>query len=144
MSTPWRVGTVLVVLVLMSATGCDKSSTSGAGDSYSKKLVGTWETTNDPKDDKEGPGPVTVEFKPDGAYKVAMGPLEMTGTWKLAAEAGKTLTVNTELTFAGFGGEKDAPKPDQKSFTIVFEDDNTIVMSKVEGKPETKKLKRKA
>lgn len=54
------------------------------------------------------------------------------------------MTVETEVTLAGMPELKDKPKADKKSFNIVFEDANNIVMSKVGDQPDPKKLKRKS
>ncbi|HKB04323.1 MAG TPA: hypothetical protein VKD90_19015 [Gemmataceae bacterium] len=145
MSMSSRVAGVLFGVALVAA-GCDKSSTTGpkpADDTYAKKLVGVWEGTEEgPKGDK--PETVTVEFKADHGLKIAMGPFELEGTWKTIKEEGKTVTVETEVTLAGMPELKDKPKADKKSFNIVFEDANNIVMSKVGDQPDPKKLKRKS
>src|SRR5262245_36968476 len=145
MSMSSRVAGVLFGVALVAA-GCDKSSTTGpkpADDTYAKKLVGGWEGTEEgPKGDK--PETVTVEFKADHGLKIAMGPFELEGTWKTIKEEGKTVTVETEVTLAGMPELKDKPKADKKSFNIVFEDANNIVMSKVGDQPDPKKLKRKS
>jgi hypothetical protein len=147
MSTSWRFAGVLVGLAALSA-GCDKSGTTPsagpgkAGDeAYSKKLVGLWEGTEPAKDGGKDET-MTVEFKADNSLKIEMGPFELTGTWKVVKEEGKTLTVDTEVTLAGFPDAKG--KPDKKTFTVVFQDANTIVMSKAEGKPDERTLKRKS
>ena len=136
MSTTRRVGAVLVCVLLLSAGGCSEP--------FSKKLVGTWEGSEDLGGKAET---VTMEFKPDGGLRLAMGPFEMTGTYKVVKEDGKTVTLDTEMTGLNIGGEKlgdekTKPKGDKKTVTVVFEDDNTISMTS-DGKPETKKLKRK-
>jgi hypothetical protein len=141
----WQFVGVLLGVVVVSA-GCDKSATSAPGkppdERYSRKLVGVWEGTEEVgKGDK--PETVTVEFKADNGLRIAMGPFEMTGSWKLVKEEGKTVTIDTEVTLAGFPGGKDQQKPDTKTLNIVFEDANTIVMSHVGDKPDPKKLKRK-
>jgi hypothetical protein len=145
MSMSWRFAGVLLAVVLMSA-GCNNSSTTGSAapgkggdESYAKKLVGVWEGKEDFGDKSET---VTVEFKADNTLKIAMGPFNVSGTWKLAKEEGKTLTLDTETTLEGFPDAKG--KPDKKAFKIVFQDANTIVMSKMEGKPDEKTLKRKS
>jgi hypothetical protein len=143
----WRLAGVFVGVALVSA-GCDKSgSTSGPGkpdgETYGKKLVGVWEGTEEgAKGDK--PETVTVEFKADNGLKIAMGPFELAGTWKVAKEEGKTVTIDTEVTLAGFPEAKEKPKADRKTFNVVFEDADTIVMSHVGDKPDPKKLKRKS
>jgi hypothetical protein len=135
-------------LGLTTATGCGSGGTSATGgpgktadESYGKKLVGVWEGTEEMAPG-EKPETVTVEFKADGGFKVAMGPFDMAGTWKLAREEGKTVTVETEVTAPDFGQGKG--KADKKTFTVVFEDANTAVMTQVGGKPDPKKLKRKS
>jgi hypothetical protein len=127
------------------ATGCDKGSTSASGtpgksesETYGKKLAGVWEATEEVKGEK--PETVTMEFKADGGFKATMGPFDMTGNWKLLKEEGKTVTVETEVSLKGFGDGK----TDKKSFSIVFEDANTITMSRIGDRPDPKKLKRKS
>jgi hypothetical protein len=143
------VGGVLLGLGLVFVVGCDKSGTTSAGggkggdELYSKKLVGVWEGKEEGKGgDKDET--ITVEFKADGGFKVAMGPFDLVGTWKLVKEDGKTVTVDTEVTFPGFGDEKAKGKSDKKTLSVVFEDANTVVMSKVGEKPDPLKLKRKS
>jgi hypothetical protein len=144
MSMTSRFAAVLLGVALVSA-GCDKSSTTPPGkpadETYGKKLVGVWEGT-----DPEMKGPkgesMTMEFKADGGFKVALGPDPIiTGTWKLAKEEGKTLTVDTE---ASFGDPKAPGKPEKKTMSIVFEDENTIEVSQGGGKAKSEKLKRKS
>ena len=144
MSTSWRAGAVLLGVVLVTA-GCDKSGTTPlAGkpgdETYAKKLVGTWEGSEDGPKGKET---VTVEFKADGAMKFIMGPFDMTGTYKVTKEEGKTVTIDSEMTLGGLEGVKDAPKPDKKTFTVTFEDANTMVMSPTDKK-DPKTFKRKS
>jgi hypothetical protein len=128
----------LAVVLLGFALG-----SAGCSEAYGKKLVGVWEGTEEgAKGDK--PETVTVEFKADNTLRIAMGPFELTGTWKVTKEEGKTVTIDTEVTFPGFPEMKDKPKADQKTFNVVFEDANTIVMSQVGDKPDPKKLKRKS
>jgi hypothetical protein len=145
---------VALGICMVFAFGCEKSGTSGGSttvstsgapskgggdDAYSKKLVGVWEGKEDFGGKEEI---VTVEFKSGGGFSAAMGPLEFTGTWKLIKEDGKTVTFETEVTLKGFDDPK-SPKPDKKSFTAVFDDADTFTMSRNEGKPDPKKLKRK-
>jgi len=138
--------TFLLVALSFGAVGCDQANTStpgapgnAGGEAYSKKLVGVWEGTED-----MGPGQkpetVTVEFKTDGGFKSAMGPFDMSGTWKLLKEDDKSVTIETEVTLKGFG----EGKADKKTFTIVFEDANSVVMSRTGDKQCPKKLKRKS
>jgi hypothetical protein len=154
MSKTWRFTGMLLGVAVLSA-GCDKSATSGPGkpgdETYAKKLVGVWEGS--PEGEAAALGPLTAEFKADNGFKFTVGSgkekLEMPGTWKLVKEEGKTVTVETETEnpFAGIGGAKDAKGPaktEKKTFSIVFEDPNTIVMSKVGEKPDPVKLKRKS
>jgi hypothetical protein len=135
-------GVLLGVAVV--SVGCDKSgSTAGkpADETYSKKLVGVWEGTEEgAKGDK--PETVTFEFKADTGLRVAAGPIELTGTWKVVKEEGKTLTVDTEMSFPPLGDPKAAPKPDKKTLSVTFEDANTIVVTPTD-KHDPKKLKRK-
>lgn len=141
----WIGATVLALSLL--ATGCGKTDAPATGasgkaeEAYAKKLVGVWEGSEDMKDGGK-PETVTVEFKADGNFKMAMGPIELPGTWKLAKEEGTTLTIDTEVTFPGFG--KEPGKADKKTVTVKFEDANTIVMAWTGDKPDPKKLKRKA
>jgi hypothetical protein len=138
--------TFLLVALSFGAVGCNEANTSASGtpgnadgEAYSKKLVGVWEGTEEmmPGDKPES---VTVEFKTDGGFKSAMGPFDMSGTWKLLKEDGKTVTIETEVTLKGFG----EGKTDKKTFTIVFEDGNSVVMSRAGDKQAPKKLKRKS
>jgi hypothetical protein len=57
----------------------------------------------------------------------------------LAKEEGKTMTIDTEVSIKGFG---EPGKSDKKSFTIVFDDADTITMTRTD-KAEPKKFKRK-
>jgi hypothetical protein len=149
----WRVGIVALGLLIALTAGCKKSGSTpggsdgpgapakeGGGESYSKKLVGVWEGTEDFGGKAET---LTFEFKGDGGLSIATGPFKMTGTWKLVKEEGKTLTLKTQATPAGFEDPKGKEKQDEKSFSIVFQDPDTIVMSNLEGKREAKPLKRK-
>jgi len=145
MSVSTRVAGVLLGVVFLT-TGCDKSSTTPPGkpgdETYGKKVVGVWEGT-----DPEMKGPkgesMTMEFKADGGFKVSLGPDPIiTGTWKLVKEEGKTLTIDTEASFVGFGDPKAPAKVDKKTVSVVFEDADTIVMSGGD-KPKSEKLKRK-
>jgi hypothetical protein len=130
--------------------GCDKSATTASGGttttaapgkpadaSAGSKLVGVWEGVEEAKkgepDDKS-----TVEFKADGGLNIAMGPFELTGTWKLTKDEGKTLTIDTDVTPKGLG----EGKSDKKVFKIVFDDANTMTMTPAD-KPDPKKFKRK-
>jgi hypothetical protein len=150
-----RINAVALAFCIIVAAGCEKSGTSGgsgtvytpsstsvkgAGDeAYSKKLVGVWEG----KEDVGGKdADVTVEFKADGSMKMAMGPFEMKGTWKVTKEEGKTVTLDTEMTI-DLGDPKLPTKSDKKTLTAAFEDANTIVLQKVGEKPDPLKLKRK-
>jgi|SRR4051812_5583232 len=150
MSTALRANCLALGLAAALMAGCDKSPTTAAGGASTlgasgkpadagagKQLVGVWESVEEAKkgepDDK-----ATVEFNADGGLKIAMGPFEMTGTWKLAKEEGKTLTVDTDVVMKGFG----EGKSDKKSFKIVFDDANTMTMTPTE-KPDPKKFKRK-
>ena len=139
-----RCGSVLLGAVVLLAHGFDRRAMAaperpekGKDDTYSKKLVGTWEAMEPAKDGGKAET-ITIEFKADGNLKLVMGPFELTGTWKSVKEEGKTLTVETEATLAGFDG-----KAQKKTFSVVFEDANTIVMSRTGEKPDPKTLKRK-
>ena len=145
MSKSWRVAGVLLGMVVLSA-GCDKSSTTPPGkpgdETYGKKLVGVWEGTDPEMKSPKGES-MTMEFKADGGFNVSMGAdAIITGTWKLVKEEGKTLTIDTEASFVGFGDPKAPAKADKKTLSLVFEDADTIVMSGGD-KPKTEKLKRK-
>jgi hypothetical protein len=139
---------VLIAVGLAAAVGCEKAGSTtattakGAEEQYGKKLVGVWEGSEELAPGKSET--VTVEFKADQGFKVAMGPFDMTGTWKLVKEEGKTVTVETEVTMPGFGEEKKPGKSNKQTFTVTFEDANTVVMAEVGGKPDPKKLKRKS
>jgi hypothetical protein len=146
-----RASFLSIGLAVALLTGCDKSATtpaagastttaapgkpaeSGAG----KQLVGVWESVEEPKkgepDDK-----ATVDFKGDGGMSIVMGPFELSGTWKIAKDEGKTVTIDTDLTVKGLG----EGKSDKKSFKIVFDDANTMTMTPAD-KPDPKKFKRK-
>ena len=101
------------------------------------RLVGTWESIEEAK--KGGPDEnATVEFKADGGMKIVMGPFEMTGTWKMAKDEGKTVTIDTDVTMKGLG----EGKSDKKSFKITFDDANTMTMTPTD-KPDPKKFKKK-
>ena len=143
MSMSWRVAGGLLGVVFLAA-GCEKSSTTSGkpGDeTYAKKLVGVWEGTEEgPKAGK--PETVTVEFKADNTMKIAMGPFEMKGTWKVAKEEGKTVTIDTEVTL-DIPELKDKQKADKKTFTVTFDDENNITMTPTD-KADPKKLKRKS
>jgi hypothetical protein len=153
MSTGMRGSFIALGLAITLTAGCDKSATTASGGttttaapgkpadaSAGSKLVGVWESVEEAKkgepDDKS-----TVEFKADGGLTITMGSgpmaFEMTGTWKMAKEEGKTVTIDTDVTLKGFEG-----KSDKKVFKIVFEDANTITMSQAD-KPDSRKLKRK-
>jgi hypothetical protein len=135
MSTTSQVGALLACVILVSLSGCSEP--------YSKKLVGTWESTVELEGGKSVV--VTIEFKPDGGLRTGHGPLELTGTWKVVKEDGKTVTVETEVTGLGIGGETprvDKSKADKQTLTVVFEDANTVVVTRADGK-QTPKWKRK-
>jgi hypothetical protein len=143
----WRFVAVLLGVALGSA-GCDKSGSSSSGkpadETYGKKLVGVWEDTSEDSKGAKGES-MTMEFKADGAFKVSMGPVDLiTGTWKVAKEEGKTVTVDTEAAFAGFGEIKGQGKTEKKTLSAVFEDANTVVISQTGDKPKTTKFKRKS
>ena len=150
MSKSWRFAGVLVGLAALSA-GCDKSSTTpsaGPGkageDTSGKKLVGVWEIVDDDMKSAKGES-MTVEFNGDGAFKMMMGAETFTtGTWKLVKEEGKTVTVETEVADPFEEPGKGPGKRQKKTFSIVFEDAGTAVMSEVGGKPQPAKLKRKS
>jgi hypothetical protein len=153
-----RVNLVALGLCIVLAAGCEKSGTTGGSgtgsaatgapapakgggdEAYSKKLVGVWEGKEDLGGKEET---ATMEFKGDGTMSITMGPFELAGTWKLVKEDGKTLTVDTALTPKGFPDPKGEGKPDKKSFSIVFDNADTITMSKLEGKSDAKTFKRK-
>ena len=153
-----RFNAVLLSSAIVFAAGCEKSSTTGSGgggsggtppragktdDGAGKKLVGTWEGTDESMPDKDGkPVTVTFEFKADGKMAINMGPFDLTGTYKVTKEDGKTLTVDTEMSLPDLGG-KGAGNSDKKVFTITFENDNTIVMTPTDKK-DPKTFKRKA
>jgi hypothetical protein len=145
MSKSWRVAGVLLGIVFLS-TGCEKSSTTPpAGkpgdETYAKKLVGVWEGTEEgPKGDK--PETATIEFKADNTMKIAAGPFEMKGTWKVVKEEGKTVTIDTEMSSPFDEPGKGPAKTKAMSFSIVFDDANNITMTPT-YKNDPKKLKRK-
>jgi hypothetical protein len=131
--------------VAVLSAGCDKSATTGPGkpgdETYAKKLVGVWEGTV-VKDDKSET--FMIEFKADGGFKVASGPAELAGTWKVVKEEGNTVIVDTVIGSVGLGELKGPnTKSDTKTVSFVFEDANTIVMTHLSVKQEPKTLKRK-
>jgi hypothetical protein len=149
MPTALRASFLTLGLAAALITGCDKASSTPAGGaaSASDKLVGVWESVEEAKKDepkkddakKDGPDDkATVEFKKDGGLSIAMGPFEMTGTWKVAKDEGKTVTIDTEVTVKGFG----EGKSDKKSFKITFDDDSTMTMTPTD-KNDPKKFKKK-
>src|SRR3954468_2189686 len=110
MSTALRANCLALGLAAALMAGCDKSPTTAAGGASTsgapgkpadagagKQLVGVWESVEEAKKGEKGEpdDKATVEFKADGGLTIAMGPFEMTGTWKLAKDEGKTLTVDT-------------------------------------------------
>jgi hypothetical protein len=148
MSKTWRFAGMLLGVALLSA-GCEKSATTGPGkpadETYGKKLVGVWEGTPEGKDDF--PGPITFEFKADNSLKMTLGAaekksFEMTGSWKLVKEEGKTLTLDSEMT-SPFDDPKGPKKTQKKTLSVVFDDADTITISEVGEKPNPLKLKRK-
>jgi hypothetical protein len=153
MSTAMRATCLALCLAAALMAGCDKSATTASGGGTTtgapgkpadsgagKQLVGVWESVEEAKKAEKGEpdDKATVEFKADGGLKIAMGPFEMTGTWKLAKDEGKTLTIDTDVVMKGFG----EGKSDKKSFKIVFDDPNTMTMTPTD-KPDAKKFKRK-
>src|SRR5262245_59613065 len=114
MPTTTRAGFFALGVAAALFTGCDKSATTPAGSSTttagpgkpadsgaSSKLVGTWESVEEAK--KGEPDlKATMEFKADGGITITMGnppmTLELTGTWKMAKDDGKTVTIDTDLT----------------------------------------------
>ena len=138
MSVRSRCGVLVVGLALVAA-GCDAKSSSsggGAGQPYGKKLVGRWEGSLDEKGEK--PMPVTAEYNADNTFKGVFGPFAMSGTWKLVKEDGKTVTIETE---AAPDEMKDMKQ--KTTLKLVFEDDDTLVMSKDGDRPDPVKMKRK-
>ncbi|HJZ94150.1 MAG TPA: hypothetical protein VKE40_25020 [Gemmataceae bacterium] len=123
-----RVGVVFVVVACLSAAGC--------GESYGKKLVGVWEGKPEGADAKKEmlDLKITMEFKADGGLKIALGPFESTGTYKVTKEDGKTVTLDTEVTSAATNKKE--------TLTAVFEDADTVVISRAGDMPV--KLKRKS
>jgi hypothetical protein len=145
----WMRAAALAALIGLAAVGCDKAAstgTSGAGkpaeESYSKKLVGVWEGEPEKLGDKDLT--MTIEFKADNTFKMAAGPFEFPGTWKVAKEDGKTVTIETEVEDPFGAGKDKKASPKKDTFTIAFEDANTMTMSKDGPKPDPKKMKRKS
>jgi hypothetical protein len=148
MPTVTRASFLAVGLAAALITGCDKSATTAAGASTTAapgkpadsgagdKLVGVWESVEEAKKGEPG-DKETVDFKKDGGLSI-MGPFELTGTWKLAKDEGKTITIDTELTPKGF----EKGKSDKKTFTITFDDANTMTMTPTDN-PSPRKFKRK-
>jgi hypothetical protein len=138
--TASRIRLGLVGLALIFTAGC--------GGGYGKKLVGTWEASAPASAGKDNPfgdlGTITVEYKADGGLRMAIGPIEMNGTYKVIKEDGKVVTVEAEMTSGKMGDLKMDPKDKEgkKTFTITFEDDDTITMDP-KDKPDPMKLKRK-
>jgi len=156
MPTVMRASFLTIGLAAALMTGCDKSATTASGGASAttaapgkpadsgagNKLVGVWESVEGAKkgepDDKS-----TVEFKKDGELSIRMDlggkePFELTGTWKMVKEEGKTVTIETGLTPKGLP----EGKSDKKTFTISFDDPNTMTMTTAD-KPDPKKYKRK-
>ena len=150
-----RMLAVALGLSICLMAGCDKSGTTGTGSgtgvgtsspapskggdsSYAKKLIGVWEGTEE--FDKGKVETVTLEFKGDGGLSMVMGPFKIKGTYKVTKEDGKTVMMDMETTF---DDPMAPPDKDKKAMKVVFTDDNTIVMSKTEGKAEEKTFKRK-
>jgi hypothetical protein len=132
----------LVGLALAAVMGCDGKSSSPAApgakaDGYGAKIVGTWEGKDGDKKEDE----VTVEFKADGALKFVMGPFDMAGTYKVAKEDGKTVTLETEMA-SPFAKDKEKAETQKKTFTVTFDDADTMTMTPTD-KPDPKKFKRK-
>src|SRR4051812_34189678 len=121
MCKSWRVVGVLFA-VAIAAAGCDKSGTTGAkpaDETYAKKLVGVWEGTPEGMGggkDGEKEVRIAVEFKADGSVKMAMGPFESAGTWKVTKEEGKTVTVDTETSDPLAEPGKGPAKSQKKTF----------------------------
>jgi hypothetical protein len=137
--TASRIRLGLVGLALIFTAGC--------GGGYGKKLVGTWEASAPSGENNPFAklGSMTVEYKADGGLRIAMGPIEMTGTYKVVKEDGKVVTVEAEMTGGKMGDLKMDPKDkgeSKQTFTVTFEDDDTITMDP-KDKPEPMKLKRK-
>jgi hypothetical protein len=148
MSIALRANCLALGLMVALITGCDKAATTASGgastttapgrpgDTAGSKLAGAWESVEEGKKDDDK---ATAEFKSDGGLTIVMGPFELTGTWKLTKEEGKTMTIETELTPKGLG---EPGKADKKSFKIVFDDADTMTMTPTET-PDPKKFKRK-
>lgn len=155
MPTAMRASFLTIGLAVALMTGCDKSPTTPAAGTTTvmhgpgkpgdpgagKQLVGVWESVEEAKkgapDEKS-----TVEFKADGGMAITMGSppkaFELTGTWKLAKDEGKMVTIDTDLTIKGFPDGKS----DKKEFKITFDDADTMTMTPAD-KPDPKKFKRK-
>jgi hypothetical protein len=140
-----RVGPALVVAIGLwvpgdtsHATGAPIRPEKGKGAAYAEKLVGTWVSAID-EQDGEARFDRTVEFAADGGLKMSDGPADLSGRWTIVKEEGKTLTVE----FAVWLGEVRDRLPNKKTFLITFEDRDTIVMSMVGDRPNTRTLKRK-
>jgi len=141
----WRFAGVLLGVALVS-TGCDKSGTTPPpgkpqDETYAKKLIGVWEGT-----DKVF-GPVNVEFKADNGVAMTLGakdkdPLQMTGTFKVVKEEGKTVTIETEVA-PNIPGAKEKLEAKKKTSTVTFDDADNITLT-IPGEEEPKKLKRKS
>jgi hypothetical protein len=145
MCKSWRVVWVLFATAI-AAAGCDKSGTTGAkpaDETYAKKLVGVWEIMDEEMKSAKGEA-MTAEFKADGGFQIMMGAQQFaTGTWKLVKEEGKTVTVEADIADPFAEPGKGPVKHQTKTFSIVFEDANTAVMSEG-GKPRPGKIKRKS
>jgi hypothetical protein len=140
MSTTWRMAGVLFVFAIASAAGCDKSSTTPPGkpadETYAKKLIGVWEGT---EEFGGKTGPFTIDFKADNSVNIS-GVMQLVGTWKVLKEEGKTVTLEWDI----YPPDLPDAKGKKKTFSMEFQDPNTIAMSKLEGKPDTRTLKRKS
>jgi hypothetical protein len=147
-----RNAALLLAAGLLLTAGCDKTGTTGAAgagpgksaDSHAKKLIGTWEGADNELRDKDGKAAiVTVVFAADGKMTIATGPFELRGTYKVAKEDGKTLTLDTEQSLELPGlKRKDDNKAKSVGMTVIFDGDDVITMSPTDKK-DPKQLKRK-
>ena len=109
---------------------------------YRAKLVGGWATDGTAAGEF---GPVTIEFRADGMFEMAIGPIELKGTYKVVKADGRVLTVEADMTDAKIGDLKVDPRDGddrRKMFEVTFDGADTITMDP-KDKPDPLKLKRK-
>lgn len=149
----------LLPLVL---AGCGDSNKTKAIDPQAAKLVGVWEGLATPTAMEGGKkvevgNPVTLkfEFRGDGTMMMDMLFAPASGTWQLVKTDGKKLTVLTVMNVpSGSISEKTEngktvrteefkTHKEEDTFTVVFETDDRIEMSRLEDPGEVMTLQRR-